>query len=155
LRNGVAPVTVSGEGLGALFARGRAERHPFRRWLLAPCSVASRFRRHAQRSCRGETAALQRERKEHLNPPHSLRHRSITGCLACCACVILVILPFANGHAATLCTAVADAVSARIIVQDGACERRVTPASTFKIAISLMGYDSGFLIDEHRRGPMI
>ena len=29
------------------------------------------------------------------------------------------------------------------------CEQRFTPASTFKIPLSLMGYDSGFLTDEH------
>ncbi|WP_410525695.1 penicillin-binding transpeptidase domain-containing protein [Rickettsia endosymbiont of Ixodes pacificus] len=28
------------------------------------------------------------------------------------------------------------------------CESRYAPCSTFKIAISLMGYDYGFLIDE-------
>lgn len=64
--------------------------------------------------------------------------------------VILGLLRFADSHAGTLCTVVADAGSERIITQEGTCERRVTPASTFKIAISLMGYDSGFLLDEHR-----
>jgi beta-lactamase class D len=48
-----------------------------------------------------------------------------------------------------VCTAVADTATGRILTQEGRCDQRVTPASTFKIAISLMGYDSGFLIDEH------
>lgn len=48
-----------------------------------------------------------------------------------------------------LCTAIADAGTGKVLVQRGDCSRRVTPASTFKIAISLMGYDSGFLNDEH------
>lgn len=61
----------------------------------------------------------------------------------------LGLLSIGNCLAATLCTAVADATSGRMIVRQGSCENRVTPASTFKIAISLMGYDSGFLIDEH------
>jgi len=36
---------------------------------------------------------------------------------------------------------------------DGNCEIRHAPCSTFKIAISLIGYDSGFLIDENE--PLI
>lgn len=36
----------------------------------------------------------------------------------------------------------------KIIKQEGNCESRYAPCSTFKIAISLMGYDNGFLIDE-------
>lgn len=48
-----------------------------------------------------------------------------------------------------VCTLIADAAQETLLKQSGTCDRRVTPASTFKIAISLMGYDSGFLIDEH------
>jgi beta-lactamase class D len=45
---------------------------------------------------------------------------------------------------------IADAGTQKILRQEGGdCSRRVTAASTFKIAISLMGYDSGFLINEH------
>lgn len=54
-----------------------------------------------------------------------------------------------SASAAELCTAIADAATGKILMQRGDCGRRVTPASTFKIAISLMGYDSGFLKDEH------
>lgn len=52
-------------------------------------------------------------------------------------------------EAKTLCTALADAVTGKVLVQTGDCETRVTPASTFKIPLALMGYDSGFLTDEH------
>jgi len=52
-------------------------------------------------------------------------------------------------QARELCMAVADAATGKVLVQRGDCTQRVTPASTFKIAISLMGYDSGFLKDEH------
>ncbi len=53
-------------------------------------------------------------------------------------------------HAGILCTAVADAATGKVLKQDGdGCDRQVTPASTFKIAIALMGYDSGFLADAH------
>lgn len=49
----------------------------------------------------------------------------------------------------TICTAVADASSGKLLMEQGDCSTRTTPASTFKIAISLMGYDSGFLKDAH------
>ncbi len=51
--------------------------------------------------------------------------------------------------AKTLCTAFAEGAGGKILMQDGDCETRVFAASTFKIPISLMGYDSGFLTDEH------
>jgi beta-lactamase class D len=43
----------------------------------------------------------------------------------------------------------ADAATGKLLMSKGQCDQRVTPASTFKIAISLMGYDSGILHDEH------
>jgi len=52
-------------------------------------------------------------------------------------------------HARTICTVVADAGTGKTLVQDGDCAERYTPASTFKLALSVMGYDSGFLKDEH------
>ncbi|MEQ1950726.1 class D beta-lactamase [Mesorhizobium sp. CN2-181] len=58
----------------------------------------------------------------------------------------LLALP---AQAKTLCTALADAATGKMLVQTGDCETRVTPASTFKIPLALMGYDSGFLKDEH------
>lgn len=35
-----------------------------------------------------------------------------------------------------------------IVKQEGVCHERYAPCSTFKIAISLMGYDDGILLDE-------
>lgn len=61
----------------------------------------------------------------------------------------LAFLSMACAHAADICTVVADASTGRIAVQRGDCQTRVTPASTFKIAISLMGYDAAVLKDEH------
>ncbi|WP_369825979.1 class D beta-lactamase [Achromobacter sp. HZ34] len=51
--------------------------------------------------------------------------------------------------ARTICTIAADAASGRVLVEQGACADRYTPASTFKIAISLMGFDAGILQDEN------
>lgn len=47
------------------------------------------------------------------------------------------------------CTVLADASSGKLLKQEGQCAERVTSGSTFKIAISLMGYDSGILRGEH------
>ncbi|MCW2309999.1 class D beta-lactamase [Rhodobium gokarnense] len=55
----------------------------------------------------------------------------------------------ARAETVTLCTVVADAATGTLIEQQGTCDRRVTPASTFKIAISLMGFDAGILKDKH------
>jgi len=44
-----------------------------------------------------------------------------------------------------VCTLIAEASTGRKLVADGDCDRRVAPASTFKIAIALMGYDAGIL----------
>ncbi|MYN19417.1 class D beta-lactamase [Rugamonas sp. FT107W] len=58
-----------------------------------------------------------------------------------------------TAHAATpatfSCTDMVDAISGARLVHDGHCDERVTPASTFNIAVSLMGYDSGILHDAH------
>ncbi len=36
----------------------------------------------------------------------------------------------------------------QIIYENGDCDKRYAPSSTFKIALSLMGFDSGILVDE-------
>ncbi|WP_415859531.1 OXA-1043 family class D beta-lactamase [Burkholderia sp. BCC1972] len=59
------------------------------------------------------------------------------------------LLAAASSHAHPVCTVVADAATGRVLVQQGDCATRVTPASTFKVAISLMGFDAGVLKDEH------
>ncbi len=70
--------------------------------------------------------------------------RSAAGVLllfgACCASL---------AGAAPLCTVLADGATGKILKQQGSCEQQLTPASTFKVALSLMGYDAGFLTDEH------
>ena len=59
---------------------------------------------------------------------------------------LLATLP-AAADAKTLCTLVLDPADGRIVVEDGDCRSRVTPASTFKLALAAMGYDAGILID--------
>ena len=47
------------------------------------------------------------------------------------------------------CLAMADAASGATLAREGRCDERATPASTFNIVVSLMGYDSGILTDAH------
>lgn len=51
--------------------------------------------------------------------------------------------------AANICTVVADAQTGRIVAEEGDCRTRVTPASTFKIPLAVMGYDAGYLRDRN------
>ncbi|ABB12960.1 OXA-1043 family class D beta-lactamase [Burkholderia lata] len=59
------------------------------------------------------------------------------------------LLAASTSHARPICTVVADAATGQVLVQQGDCATRVTPASTFKVAISLMGFDAGVLKDAH------
>jgi beta-lactamase class D OXA-29 len=61
-------------------------------------------------------------------------------------CLIFCSFLFAVKSYAKDCFIVSE--NNRIIYCEGEYENRYTPASTFKIAISLMGFDSGILIDE-------
>ena len=62
---------------------------------------------------------------------------------------LLLTLLATAGAARADCTALADAASGAVLVEEGDCATRITPASTFKIPLALMGYESGFLVDEH------
>jgi len=59
-----------------------------------------------------------------------------------------LVLSFVSAEAKTVCTMIAGE-DGEIVLRDGDCGTQVTPASTFKIPLSLMGFDSGFLTDEH------
>ncbi len=47
------------------------------------------------------------------------------------------------------CTLILDAANGKTLYQDGVCDQRFSPASTFKVPLSLIGYDAGILSDEH------
>lgn len=55
----------------------------------------------------------------------------------------------ANAAAPLHCIELVDAASGRRLLHQGQCDTRITPASTFNIAVSLMGFDAGILRDEH------
>ena len=48
------------------------------------------------------------------------------------------------------CTLIADAQTGAVLVQQGPCDQRNSPASTFKVALAVMGYQSGTLLDARR-----
>ncbi|MEO3387711.1 class D beta-lactamase [Mesorhizobium sp. CAU 1741] len=50
-----------------------------------------------------------------------------------------------QAQARQICVLVADAQSGAILHEDGDCRSRVTPASTFKVPLAVIGYDAGFL----------
>jgi beta-lactamase class D len=64
-------------------------------------------------------------------------------------CLAAGALAFGPAQAKNLCTLAADAATGKTLVEQGDCATRVTPASTFKIPLGVMGYDAGFLRDEH------
>lgn len=67
---------------------------------------------------------------------------------------ILLISCFSvPAEARIVCTIVADAASGETLLEKGDCTTRVTPASTFKLPLAVMGYDSGFL--ENAEEPVL
>lgn len=77
-----------------------------------------------------------------------MRTMMTTSLLALLVAAPMVAAPLV-AEAETVCTAVQDAADGTMLIAEGDCERAVTPASTFKVAISLMGYDAGILKDLH------
>ena len=68
-----------------------------------------------------------------------------------CALVLAVFLLTPSMVSAERhCTMLVDADSGDVLVRDGTlCDERTSPASTFKVALSVMGYDTGILTDAH------
>ncbi|HTM76377.1 MAG TPA: class D beta-lactamase [Devosia sp.] len=62
-------------------------------------------------------------------------------------CLFALMAFVAPASAKTICTVIADAETSIVLLEQGDCRSRVTPASTFKIALSVMGFDAGFLVD--------
>jgi beta-lactamase class D len=66
------------------------------------------------------------------------------------ACLALGLLFAASAaSAAPSCTLIADAETGAVLVQDGPCDQRNSPASTFKVALAVAGYQAGILLDAH------
>lgn len=69
------------------------------------------------------------------------------------ATVVMLSLP-AAAEQRVVCTMAIEIGTAEPLVREGSCDERMSPASTFKIAISLMGFDAGILEDgDHPEWP--
>ncbi|WP_255011432.1 hypothetical protein [Roseovarius sp. M141] len=63
--------------------------------------------------------------------------------------LIAVLSAASSAAASTICTVIMDGESREIAHEEGDCDSRVTPASTFEIALALMAYDAGIVQDAH------
>lgn len=59
---------------------------------------------------------------------------------------LLVAAPALAGPV-TLCTLITEAATGAVLLEEGDCHSRTTPASTFKIPLAVMGFDAGLLTD--------
>lgn len=64
-------------------------------------------------------------------------------------CLLASLTSINAAEAATICTIIIDNESSEVLHDEGDCDSRVTPASTFKLSLALMGYDAGILQDAH------
>lgn len=70
-------------------------------------------------------------------------------CLLVAAISLLAVATAEAEPSAPLsCTVVADLDSGKVVSRSGICDRRFSPVSSFKLALAIMGFDSGIL-----RGP--
>lgn len=60
-----------------------------------------------------------------------------------------VLVLIAPAQARTLCTLIADPETRSVLLSEGDCESPVTPASTFKVPLAVMGFDAGVLKSAH------
>lgn len=58
----------------------------------------------------------------------------------------MLVLWAMPAQARVICTLVADAQSRQVLLSEGDCESRATPASTFKLPLTVMGFDAGIII---------
>jgi beta-lactamase class D len=62
---------------------------------------------------------------------------------------LVLLLAAIPARAATICTLVAEAQTRAVLLAEGDCETRVTPASTFKLALAVMAHDAGIITSPH------
>ena len=64
-------------------------------------------------------------------------------------CALALLGSSVTSEARMVCTVVANVSSGAIVYEEGDCRTRVTPASTFKIPLAVMGFEAGILDDAH------
>lgn len=65
------------------------------------------------------------------------------------AALVGVFALAAPAQARDICTLIADPATRTVLHEDGDCQTRVTPASTFKVALAVMAYDAGIISSAH------
>ena len=68
-------------------------------------------------------------------------------CLSAAITALLLTVSASAASAAPVCTLLTDVATGKSLSETGDCDRPNSPASTFKIALNLMGFDSGILTD--------
>jgi beta-lactamase class D len=75
--------------------------------------------------------------------------RAITKTFGFPALILSFLIGISGMAQAQECTLIVDAKTGATIKEQGSCDTRVTPASTFKIPLALIAYDAGILSDTH------
>lgn len=78
-----------------------------------------------------------------------MRRLPLKGLAAALPAALALVLAGGAAQAKNVCTVIADAADGRVLVQEGDCATRVTPASTFKVPLAVIGFDAGVLVDEN------
>lgn len=63
--------------------------------------------------------------------------------------MMALVVSATSAQAMILCTLLVDAETGNTLLEEGDCTSRVTPASTFKVPLAVIGYDTGLLADAH------
>lgn len=116
------------EQLTVTVAFGKVDKDKFMNDLL----TRSRLQPKAKVPCRGV-----------MNTP------AISKAIAFLALILSLMIGISGVAPAQECTLIVDAKTGGTIKEQGSCDTRVTPASTFKIPLALMAYDAGILSDSH------
>ncbi len=86
--------------------------------------------------------------------PGEKQRRSYVASLISAVFSLIVCISVSPANAKVLCTLISDPVDNKVLMEQGeGCFNRVTPASTTKLALAVMGFDSGFLKSPHE--PML
>lgn len=139
-----------------LRGRPQAQRRAYAAALVAQLRL-QHHAVHAALAFGGVTPDTLAARVALIRAPGAARHAGVARCIGLAILVLafgvnLALQPalaWSSRPANLDCTIMLDAASGARVVEQGDCGVRATPASTFNIAVSLMGYDAAILRDAH------
>lgn len=76
---------------------------------------------------------------------HSFLRPAVEGRMRIILSLIVALALWAPAQAKEVCTLVSDVQTGAIVFERGDCTTPVTPASTFKVPLAVMGFDAGFI----------